>query len=443
MTECNRIFSISHVSGKKISLDFSGGDLSSDGGVLLLKEVENQYKYLSHFSSQISDPREQSKISHSQTQLLTQRVFQICAGYEDVNDSNELRHDSIFQIACNILPKAKKVLASQPTLTRLENRVSDSDIKRLRQFFINEYISSFSSHPERIVLDIDGFADKTHGSQQLSLFHGFYKHKIYHPFFITDAPSGFPVVLQLRAGNVHSGKQVKGLLRWLFWRLKQAFPKTQIVLRGDGGFSLPEVIKVCERSSVEFCFGFSRNPVLERKNQYLMDCARVKFYCTGQKARLFDDVYYMAGSWKEPRRIIMKAECMPEGQNQRFVVTNMTQEAQKVYDDFYVQRAEDSENRIKELKLDIKADRLSCHQFRANQFRLYLHQLAYLFMHTLRNFLAGTEFEKSRITTIRSKLIKLAVRVKESCRRVLCQFSSSTPYRGIFTLVAQKICLIE
>jgi hypothetical protein len=319
--------------------------------------------------------------------------------------------------------------------------VSKQELAAIRGFFVDQFISSFQQAPKEIVLDIDGFDDPTHGNQQLSFFHGYYRQYMYHPVMINHAATGFPVALQLRAGNSHAGKGLQGLLRWLFWRLKIAFPAVSITLRGDGGFSLPEIIKLCERSKVYYVLGYSRNAVLVRKNEYLMEQARLQYCRTGEKARLFDDVYYQAGSWDAPRRIIMKAEQLELGPNQRFVVTNRFESAQELYDEFYVQRAEDSENRIKEIKLDLKADRLSCHAFIANQFRLYLHQLGFLLMLELRKAAAGTELEKARCSTLREKLIKLAVRVRESARRVWIQFPSSCHIQKTFSLIAQKIII--
>lgn len=439
MTECIKNAAFVFYKNRKLESDFSGGDLSSDGGVLLLRQLDENLGLLERFSSCIDDPRDENRIAHEQVELLRQRALQICAGYEDVNDSDFLRKDPIFKAACNELPKSGKDLGSQPTITRLENRVGKKDLSRIRQFFVEMFISSFKEAPSEIVLDIDGFDDPTHGNQQLSFYHGYYRQYMYHPIMINHAGSGFPVALQLRAGNSHAGKGVKGLLRWLFWRLKLAFPGVSITLRGDGGFSLPELIEMCERSAVSYVLGYARNAVLERKNQYLLEQARLQSCITGKKARLFDDVYYQAGRWDAPRRIIMKAEYLELGPNQRFVVTNRFEPAGELYDQFYVQRAEDSENRIKELKLDLKADRLSCHAFIANQFRLYLHQLGFVLMLELRKAAHGTQFEKSRFVTLREKLLKLAVRVRESARRVWVQFASSCPVQKTFSLLAQRV----
>ena len=231
-------------------------------------------------------------------------------------------------------------------------------------------------------------------------------------------------VLQLRAGNSHPGKGVAGILRWLFWRLKRAWPKVKIILRGDAGFSLPEIINLCERSKIKYAFGFSSNAVLKRKISYLLDRARLQYIRTGEKARLFEDVYYAAGSWDEPRRVVMKAEWLEKGANPRFVVTNLLTDAQELYDNFYVQRGASSEHRIKELKLGIKADRLSCNKFIVNQFRLFLSQAAYILMLAIRQAARGTRLAKAQVTRLRETIIKTAAKVKVSVRRVLVELAA-------------------
>ena len=349
MTECIKTAEFVFYKNRKLEADFSGGDLSSDGGILLLRQLDENLGLFDKFSSCIEDARAPEKVKHTQVELIRQRVLQICAGYEDANDSDRLRYDPIFKTACNELPASGKELGSQPTITRLENRITKQDISGIRKFFIEQFISSFKEAPSEIVLDIDGFDDPTHGQQELAFYHGYYRQHMYYPVLINHAGSGFPVSLELRAGNSHAGKGVTGLLRWIFWRLKRAFPGVVITLRGDGGFSLPEIMDMCEQSNVYYVLGYSRNTILARKNQFQMELARLRFFITGEKARLFEDVYYKAKSWNDTRRILMKAEYLEKGPNQRFVVTNRSEPAQVLYDNFYVQRAEDSENRIKEL----------------------------------------------------------------------------------------------
>jgi hypothetical protein len=248
------------------------------------------------------------------------------------------------------------------------------------------------------------------------------------------------LVLQLRAGNSHPGKGVAGLLRWLFWRLKREFPGVQLVLRADAGFSLPEILQVCERSGVGYAIGIARNAVTERKMADLLERARLQFVQTQQKARLFDDVYYAAASWDAPRRLVMKAEWLPKGANPRFVLTNLESPAQTVYDTFYVQRGADSEHRIKELKLGLQADRLSCHTFVANQFRLLLAQAADILLLSIRQAAAGTQFATAQVERLRAMLLKGAARVRVSTRRVLVELAAYCPFAKEMQQIAQPLC---
>ena len=288
-------------SKKPLEVKFSGLDLSTDAGLLLVKQAEENLKVCQGMADCLEDKREQHKVKHPLFQLISQRIYQIAAGYEDTNDSNYLRHDPIFKIICDKIPKiGSELLASQPTISRLENQITNEEIKAIRRFFVDKFIKSHSVVPEEILLDIDGFEAITYGHQQLSLFHGYYKNQIYFPVLINEAHSGYPVILQLRAGNSHAGKGVVGLLRWLFWRLRKAWPNIKIILRGDGGFSLPEIMDLCERSNVKYAFGFSSNAVLKRKINYLLDLARLQYFKTQEKVRLFDDVYYAAQTWKQP-----------------------------------------------------------------------------------------------------------------------------------------------
>ena len=407
---------------------------------MLARQAEEQVQVCRGLAECIQEWRDPIKITHSLNQLVSQRVYQLVGGYEDANDSNVLRHDPIFKIACERLPIAEQdLLASQPTITRLENHVSKREVATMRSRMVDRFINSYKDTPEEVVLDIDGWDDPTHGNQQLSCFHGYYGQHMYFPVLINEASTGYPLVLQLRAGNSHSGKGVAGILLWLFWRLKRPWPEVRLILRADAGFSLPEIIQVCERSDVGYAFGFSRNAVLERKIADLLERARLQHIKTQQKARLFDDVYYAAGTWDAPRRLVMKAEWLAQGANPRFVVTNLELPPQQVYDNFYVQRGCDSEHRIKELKLGIKADRLSCSTFIANQFRLLLAQAAYILMNTIRHAAAGTQLAKAQVERLRLLLIKGAAKVTVSARRVLVELAAFCPFADELRQITQRL----
>jgi hypothetical protein len=440
MTVCDLELPYDFAAPRRLEVKFSDLELSSDAGILLARQAEARVKVCEGIAACIEEWRDPQKITHSLEQLVSQRVYQLVGGYEDANDSNQLRHDPIYKLACGRLPSPNQaLLASQPTITRLENHISKAEVSKMRSQMVEQFIARYSVAPEELVLDIDGWDDPTHGNQQLSCFHGYYGQHMYFPVLINEAKSGYPLVLQLRAGNSHPGKGVAGILRWLFWRLKRAFPSTRIVLRADAGFALPEILQGCERSGVEYAIGFSRNAVTERKIADLLERARLQFVRTQQKARLFDDVYYAAASWDAPRRLGMKAEWLPKGANPRFVLTNLDQSAQAVYDDFYVQRGAASEHRIKELKLGIQADRLSCTSFIANQFRLLLSQAAYILLLTIRQAAQQTEFATAQVERLRSMLIKGAARVRVSARRILVELAAYCPFASQLRQIVQQL----
>ncbi len=255
MTECHSALQYDFYSHRSLVVQFSDLELSSDAGILLARQAEEQVQVCRGLAECIDEWRDANKIKHSLGQLVSQRVYQLVGGYEDANDSNVLRHDPIYKIACERLPVAsEELLASQPTITRLENHVTKREVSAMRSRMVEGFINRYERAPQEIVLDIDGWDDPTHGQQQLSCFHGYFGQHMYFPVLINEASSGYPLVLQLRAGNSHPGKGVAGILRWLFWRLKRAWPGVAIILRADAGFSLPEILQVCERSLGGLCY---------------------------------------------------------------------------------------------------------------------------------------------------------------------------------------------
>jgi len=440
MTECILEPEFTFYQEQRLEVKFSGEQMSSDGGILLARQAEERVKIIKGLSGLIADGRDPNRITHSMEQLVLQRVLQIANGYEDAVDCNQMRQDPVMKVACKRIPIAgAEMLASQPTMSRLENQVTKRENGTMRSLFVERFIEQHKTVPKEIVLDIDGWDAPTHGNQQLSFFHGYYDHHMYYPVLINEAKTGYPLVLQLRAGNSHAGKGVAGILRWLFLRLKQVWKDVKIILRGDGGFSLPEILKVCERANVGYVFGFTSNSVLKRKIADLLEQARLQHCKTGEKARLFDDVYYAAASWTEPRRLIMKAEWLTLGANSRFVLTNLDLPPQELYDHFYVQRGADSEHRIKELKLGIKAGRLSCHSFEANQFRLLLAQAAYVILLTIRQAASVTILAKAQVQRLRDTLLKCAAIIKVSVRRVLVQLPTFFPFAHEFSLISHRL----
>ncbi len=441
MTECETELPLDFYRLRPLQVQFSALELSSDAGLLFVRQADERMGLCWRLAEAIEEWREPSKIIHRLEQLVRQRVYQLIGGYEDANDSNVMRHDPIYKLVCDRLPEAgEHLLASQPTITRLENHVDKRDNARIRNVFMNHFIESYAQPPAVVVLDIDGWDAPTYGEQQLSFFHGYYGHHMYYPVRINEASSGYPLVLQLRAGNSHPGKGVAGILRWTFWRLRRAWPGVRIILRADSGFALPELLRLCERVHVVYVLGFRRNPVLARKIQPLLEQARV-VACLSEsgKARLFDDVYYAAERWEKPRRLLMKTEWLPKGPNPRFLITNLDMPPQALYDQLYVQQGATSEHPIKELKLGLQAKRLSCRPFVANQFRLLLTQAAYVLMLSLRQAATGTHLDQAQVHRLRSTVIKIAARVRVSTRRALVELAAYVPFAPALCRIARHL----
>jgi hypothetical protein len=261
---------------------------------------------------------------------------------------------------------------------------------------------------------------------------------MYHPLLVFDGSTGFPLAAVLRPGNAHAAHRATAVLKRLIKKLKNAYPGTPILLRADAGFAVPALYTLCEQEGIYYTIGLITNDRLRSKSADLLVRAQQQFHRTGEKQRLFTSFVHRADSWTRYRRVIAKVECMIQGDNQRFVVTNLPTAAQLLYDTIYVQRGE-TENRIKELKLYLKADRLSCQRFTANQFRLLLHTYAYCLMWLLRQHLHGTELATACFDTLRLKLLKIGARVKHSCRRIWVHFASSYPYKELLNTLLYRI----
>ena len=437
-TVCHKQLSFESLFGKEIIACFDGGRMTSDGGGLLLREIDTRYGVTAAAASSIRDQRDPERTLHDSIALLRQRIFSIALGYEDANDAHTLKSDPALKIMSERLPETGADLASQPTISRFENRVTSRDLRRLADLLADLYIRTHPGSPSWIVLDMDATDDPTHGNQQLSFFHGYYEQHMYHPLLIFDGLDGFPLAAILRPGNVHASKAAVSILKRLVKKLKKAYPRTHILLRADAGFAIPALYRFLEKQSVSYVIGMITNSRLREKVEHLTVQAQQAFEQTGQKQRLFTSFRYKADSWKRFRRAIAKVEWLSKGPNQRFVITNLSTNAQTIYDDIYVMRGE-AENRIKELKLDLKADRLSCHRFQANQFRLLLHTVAYCLFWLLRRHLQGTELSAAQAGTIRLKLLKIGARVSQTSRRVWFHMASSYPYQSLFVRLVDNI----
>jgi hypothetical protein len=440
MTECNRKpFVFSSVSRRKIQADFCGGTLTSDGGGLLLREVDRRIGLIDQLADCLTDPRDPAKIEHDQRTMLAQRIYGIALGYEDLNDHDELRHDPLFSVLADKAPEPGSALASSPTLCRLENRIDRKDLARLSAVFVEQFIASFDTPPEELTLDFDPTDVVVHGDQEHRFFHGYYDHYCFLPLYVFCGHQ--LLVAYLRPSNIDGARHARAVLRLLVNRLREAWPDVRILFRGDSGFARWKLMRWCENNRVDYVIGLARNEVLKRLAEPFMEAAEAEYEKTGQKVRHFDNIAYAAETWNRERRVIVKAERLPEGPNLRFVVTNITDLCPHcVYDDTYVLRG-DMENRIKEQQLMLFADRTSCHSFLANQFRLLLSSAAYVLVETLRRTaLVGTELATAQVNTIRLKLFKVAARVVVSVRRVVLHLSTAYPLQRVFRQIQYRLC---
>lgn len=438
-TVCHTQLSFANLKSKSIVATFDGGKMTSDAGCLLLREIDMRIGLVDRIDQAIMDPRVAGKVIHPQSDLLRQRVFAIALGYEDGNDHHTLRLDPALKTAVGRLPDSAPDLASQPTLCRLENRVTRRHLRRLSTALVDAYVAAHPGDRRLIVLDVDATDDPTHGKQQLSLFHGYFDQHMYHPLVVFDGITGHPLAAVLRPGNRHAAYGAAAILKRLIRRLQRAYPRATIVLRADAGFASPTIYRLLERYRVQYTIGLVTNERLKARVDALVTTTQEEHARTAQKQRAFTSFHYRADSWQRSRRVIAKVEQLARGSNIRFVVTSLRFEtAQQVYDAIYVGRGE-AENRIKELKNHLKADRTSCHAFLANQFRLLLHTFAFVLMWHLRQAASGTELAVATVQTLRLKLLKVGARVCESVRRVVLSLASSYPYQPVFTTVLANI----
>jgi len=424
----------------QLTVDFEGGAITSDAGLLFIREEDERQGLCESVCAVMSDPRDQRYVDHELLSLVRQRSYQIAAGYEDCNDADDLRKDPLFKACVADRKPGDGDLASQPTLSRFENHPDEYELERIMEVFVDKYLARRPDPPLYIILDIDSTDDPCHGAQQMALFHGYYDEKIYHNLLIFDGETGELVVPVLRPGNVHGSDGVVEVLDWLLPRLREVWPETEIIVRADAGLAVPRLYEFLEERGLLYVIGLITNNRLREHNRQAMKRAGSIFESTGRREQVFSQFEYQAGSWTRPRRVIGKAELLEKGPNQRFLVTNLVEACPQAVYDFYRRRGEEAENRIKEFKNMIRADRLSCHNFWANWFRLLLHAIAYELLRGLRQHLAGTEHEKSTMETIRLKLIKVGARVRATSRRLWIHCTTGFPYKLIWINLHARLC---
>jgi hypothetical protein len=441
MTDSISQVALSFHSHLPVTVRFDAPQTSSDGGLLLLRQLDDRLGISRSLAAHMTDGRDPARIRHDRTEQLRQRVYQIAMGYEDCNDADRLRHDPVLKTACDQVPQGQ-ALSSQPTLSRFENAITARSFKAMLDAFEQSYVDSLPLCTRQLVLDIDPTDDETHGQQQLTFFHGFYDQHMYHPLLVFDGDGQLVTVL-LRPGNAHAARSAKIVLGRLIRRIKARLPQVQITVRADSGFCVPRVLELLERldrelGDIDYVIGIAKNPRLLALTQPMIDEAHRQFDESGKHVRHFASVRYAAQTWTRARHVVVKAEHHVKGANPRFVVTTFDEFApQLIYDVAYCKRGQ-CENFIKDLKNALASDRLSCSRYLANCFRLLLHAAAYRLMHGLRLAVRAKapSLATAQFDTLRLRLLKVAAYVVQSVRRILVRLPHAFPLADAFRAIA-------
>jgi hypothetical protein len=446
MTDCSAPLDLGFHPERPLHVTFDAPHVSSDGGLLLLRQADERLGLSRSFSECLVDTRDPKRIEHSRHEQVRQRIFQIAMGYEDCNDADWLRRDPLLTVACDRPVADQKGLSSQPTLSRFEHSVTGGALNGLVRELERMYVDELPTDTTVVVLDIDTTDDPTHGAQQLTFFHGFYDQHMYHPLLVFDGQTGQLISVLLRPGNAHACRSAWALLSRVIRRIKARFPEAQVVVRGDSGFAMPHLMEKLEAldaqlGDIDYLFGIAKNSVLLAHAAPAIDLAREIYEQTGEHVRHFSQLSYSAKTWPRQRHVIVKAEHGSKGSNPRFVVTTLTDfPPRMIYDRGYCARGQ-AENYIKDFKNALSADRLSCTRFVANAFRLLLHAAAYRLLHAVRSAAAKVDEELGALQfdTLRLRLLKVAAQVTMSARRIWVRISQAFPLADAFSTIAQRL----
>ncbi len=431
---------LSPVFGKPVVARFDGGALSSDAGVLVLREVEQRLDVAERLAGCIADPRAQNQVVHGLADMIRFRMLMISAGYEDGNDASRLRSDPAFKLAQGALPSGAD-LASQPTLSRLENLPDRRSLLRMGQALVDLYCASFRRVPNSIVLDIDDTFDAAYGGQQLRLFNAHHDEYGFQPMVVFDGDGRF-VTAMLRPAKRPKGTEIGAFLRRLLRAIRANWPSTRILIRADSHYCCPEVIDVCRARGLDFILGVAPTTTLRRHIEELEASTKARFEAGAKTAKLrrFKDFFDGAKSWSRVERIIARVEAGEQGTDTRFIVTNLAGgRAKALYEDLYCRRGI-AENHIKSWKTHLAADRTSCTKATANQFRLFLHAGAYWLMWRLRAMMPKRSIWRvAQFDTLRLRLIKVAARVVEMKTQIRLHLPTACPYQPILRAVLGRL----
>jgi hypothetical protein len=431
---------LSPAAGKPLIARFDGGLLSSDGGLLALREVEHRLGIADRLAACIDDPRAPERVRHGIATILRFRLLMIAAGYEDGNDADALRHDPVFKLALDQLP-AGAALCSQPTISRLENLPDLCALLRMARAMVGLYCDSFRQVPRRIVLDVDDTFDAVHGEQQLRLFNAHYDEYGFQPIVVFDG-EGRPVTAMLRPARRPSGREACAFLRRLVREIRGHWPRVEILIRADSHYCAPEVLDFCRAEGLDFVLGVASTTTLRRHVEALeQSTATRRAAMPGtDKLRRYMEFYDGARSWSRVERIIARVEASAQGTDTRFIVTNLSGgSARALYERTYCQRGQ-AENHLKAWKRHLAADRTSCCRASANQFRLMLHTGAYWLLWSLRRLMPKrSAWRVAQFDTLRLRLVKLAARVVALKTRIMLHLPSACPDQAIMRLALGRL----
>lgn len=455
-TECTQVgFEFQPLKQREIRAQFDGGAMTSDGGGLLLREVDKRVGLLGQFANCFTDYRNPDLIEHTVEELVAQRVYGLALGYEDLNDHEELRNDPLLAVMVEKADPRREALAGKSTLNRLELTGETASRKErykkialdhgaVDRLLVDIFLQAHREAPQEIILDLDATDDPLHGQQEGRFFHGYYGHYCYLPLYIFCGD--FLLCARLRSSNIDASAGSVQELQRIVEQIRSAWPGGRVVVRGDSGFCREELMAWCEASHVEYLLGLAKNERLKAEIKKEMEEAKAQYQQTGRAARLFKEfVYQTRESWSRARRVVAKAEHLEKGENPRFVVTSVSGEewpAQALYEKHYCARG-DMENRIKE-QLMLFSDRTSTHYLRSNQLRLYFSSIAYVLLQMLRRLgLEGTELAKAQCSTIRLKLLKIGALIRITVRKVWISLAGGYPYVALFRQVHEKLCAVS
>ena len=430
---------LSSIGSKSLTAAQDAGNLTSNGGLVVLREAARRLGLAALIADPLPDTRNPLLVVHSYRAMVTARMMAIAAGYEDGDDLDALRHDPALLIACERAPESGHDIPSQPTISRLENLADAGTLYRIGSGFIDLFCRSYARVPTSIVLDIDDTDDLVHGQQELALFNTHAGGHCFQPIHIFEASSGKPILSLLRPGKRPSGEEIARVLRHVIHRIRRHWPQVDILVRGDSHYCAPEVLNLLREKRCDYILGLARNKTLDALAEPWREQCQWRWKPSLGKVRRFHQFQYAAESWAREEKVIARVEATEFGTDARFVVTNLTGRGKHLYEWLYCQRGA-VENLIKDMKCTTRSDKTACSRWQANQFRLFLHMGAYWLLHALR--LAAPKKSRWRgatFATIRATFVKIACRVVELKRSIKLAFPSHLPHANVLAFVTNRL----